>query len=106
MFYPHTHASGVHRSSSRFLVLQTMDERDVSAIFKDEAAEPWFKELCRHLTEGGETTALCISRRAAVDAWQSLMGPSDPAEVLLCNAAAESRPVCVMCSQTIGVLKQ
>lgn len=58
-----------------------MTDGDVRAFFKDDTAEPWFGELCKLMREGGLTTGLCLSRVAAVDAWQSLMGPLDPTEV-------------------------
>lgn len=58
-----------------------MHERDAREIFVEEAEETWFQDLSKFLTEGGETTALCLSRVAAVDAFQALMGPADSAEV-------------------------
>lgn len=60
-----------------------MKEEQVRSFFQELPDETWFQDLCTLMTDGGETMALCLARIGAVAAWQSLVGPSDPAQVAL-----------------------
>jgi nucleoside diphosphate kinase len=87
----HTAAILAAISASGFSVLQkqeyTLRDDQVAAFYAEHAEKPFFLALKKFMTSG-PTVALVLQRPGAIEAWRSLMGPTNSAAA--CERAPET----------------